>query len=222
LTAAATSVTVDSTTGMTVGDYIGIKQDTGYLYWTTIATIPTSTTLTLTVSITSAAAADNWVYTYTTKIGKPLLIKDARRRDNSGLQDTPLTSYARSEYLAMPNKSQLGDPIAFYYQPNRVSTDFYCYLTPSSSIASTVEFSCYKTVEDFDNSSDDPDFPVEWLECICLNLAKRLALKLGKDPKLIQSLGPMADASYQTLKDWSQDISNSIIVPNLKGTGYSN
>ncbi len=78
LAALATNVTVDSTTGMVVGDYIGIVLSTNDIYWTTIATIPTDTTLTLTEGVSSVASDRANVYTFTNKIYKPMRIISSR------------------------------------------------------------------------------------------------------------------------------------------------
>src|SRR5205085_1814515 len=54
-----TSITVLSTTGMTVGDYIGIVLDDKSLYWTTINLIPSSTSITLTGGLSGQASNTN-------------------------------------------------------------------------------------------------------------------------------------------------------------------
>ncbi len=57
------TITVDSITGMTNGDYIGIELDDGTTQWTTINGVPAGYVVTLTTALTSAAAIDKYVST---------------------------------------------------------------------------------------------------------------------------------------------------------------
>lgn len=63
--ASATSLTVDSTAGIRAGDRVGIELTAGTMYWTSVTSVDSATTLT--VPALPGAASDNaWVYTYTT------------------------------------------------------------------------------------------------------------------------------------------------------------
>lgn len=198
----ATSLNLDSTTGMTVGDYIGIKLDSGALHWTTIVTIPTSTSVTITSGVASACAVDNVVYTYTTRMGKPLHITAARRRDSFGL-DIKVNIDAWDDYFYYPNKSARGTVTCLQYTPY-ISTGVIRLYQAPSRVDEVLQISYFRSIQDFDNSTDDPDFPVEWYATIMWNLAIWLAPGAGKDSK-IATLTTVAEPLYQKLREWSHD-----------------
>lgn len=200
----ATTLTVTSSTGMTAGDYIGVELDSGTLYWTTIVSVASSTSVTITSGLTSAATSGNQVYTYTTRIGKPLHITSATVRDENDFE-RPLQIDAREDYFnTITDKYQEGDVYRLYFQPRLTSTDIYLYQVPNST-KKVIEFSYYKAIEDFDNSSDDPDFPSEFTLCLVVNLAKYLAPGAGKDQKYINTIAPQADDLFTQLKEWSHE-----------------
>src|ERR1019366_8742860 len=65
ISAGASSFTVASASGMTVGDHIGVDQDAGTLYWSTILTI-VGTTITIAGVVVSQASSGAMIYGYTT------------------------------------------------------------------------------------------------------------------------------------------------------------
>jgi hypothetical protein len=169
----ATSITVDSTTGMTVGDYIGIALDSGIRHWTTIATLPGSNVITLTAGLATAAAEDNTVYTYTTRLPRPIEILSIRRVDAEGTEKV-MEIYSRQEYEQIAIKSTASDPSVFYYDQQLTSGELYIWPV-SDSIENRLILTCRRQLDDFDNAADNPDFPPEWYEALVLNLAARLA-----------------------------------------------
>ncbi len=82
--AAASSATTLAlvSTGMTVGDHIGITLDDNTTHWTTIATIPNAASVTIILALASAASSGNSVYTFTSRVGKPLRPDQQTSRDN--------------------------------------------------------------------------------------------------------------------------------------------
>ena len=61
----ATSLTVDSTTGMAVGDTIGVVTDSSGIHFSTITVVGSSTTLTIADAIDDDASDNDRVYTFT-------------------------------------------------------------------------------------------------------------------------------------------------------------
>ena len=102
----ATSLTVDDTTGMAASDNIGIVLDAGTVHWTTIVSVDTSTTLTITSGLASAAATDNNVYTFTSRINRPLRILSCRlvRDFDTNETETPLLALSHEEFFNLPAK----------------------------------------------------------------------------------------------------------------------
>lgn len=221
LVASATSVTVDSTTGMTVGDYIGIVLTSSVVHYTTIATIPTSTTLTLTLGIVTAASNNAEVYTFTTKINKPLRILGCRRAqgiDNgatTSLTEVEMAEIAYQDYMNLPSKTNSGIPNQFAYDPKNTTGILYVWQRPSSGIY-RLNFTSERMIEDLDAVGDNFDFPSEWLEPITWQLSLRLCPAFGKDQKMINSIAPMAQSMLQNLLDWDSEVNSVSLQPDIE------
>lgn len=189
------------TTGMSVGDNIGIQLDTGVLYWTTIASITNSTTVTITSALPSSATAGNYVYSYTNIIDKPLHVTAARRRAYQ--LDQRVNIWARDDYFYIPNKNTQGVVSIAYYKPEILTGEMFLFMAPYD-VKEVLQFSYFSSIQDFDNSLDDPDFPVEWTQTIIWCGACMLAPVYGKYSAL-QALKPIADQMYENLREWSHD-----------------
>ena len=182
----ATSLTVDSITGVLNGDFIGIVLDDNTIHWTTVNGVPAGVTITITTGLASAAASGNRIYAFTTKTERPLRIYSLRRQDFAG-SETPFAydgePMSRREFLALPNKSATGIPVQGWYDPQLTTGKLSLWPTPEDSL-SRVTFTYERTLEDFVNIADNPDFPQEWLSALKWNLAVELApeykIKLDK------------------------------------------
>lgn len=179
--AADTDGTVDLTdaTIASDGDYIGIVLDNDTYHWTTVNGAPSGSTVTLTAAIDGAAASGNTVYVYTSKVDRPLKVIEARRRNSSDI-DTPLRMYSRQEYFDLSNKTTKAKVTQFYYEPKLTNGKLYIWPAPNG-VSDVLKFSYYRPLEDFDTTTDNPDFPQEWLEAMKYNLAVRLAPEYGID-----------------------------------------
>jgi len=218
--ASVTALTVNSTTGMTVGDYIGVVLSDKSLHWTTIATIPTSTTLTLTTGVLTAASDDAIIYTFTNRLAKPLRVLSARRASgidlltSSSLVELPMTSIAYEEYFDLPIKTSSGLPNQFHYNPQLLAGKMYVWPRPADC-NDRIHFTYERILEDLDNASDNFDFPQEWLECLTYQLAVRLGPAFGKDQRTGQILAPMASNLLGELMDWDSEITSVSLMPDL-------
>jgi len=174
-----TVLSVTSSTGMTAADYVGIVLDNDTIHWTTIVSVDSSTQITITLALASAAASGNNVYSYTTKINKPLDIVNARLRLMSTSIDIDLTKIDYDEYFRMPNKiTNGGTTISWMFHRLNLISKFYVYPIPINS-THTINFSYFKPIEDFDSAGDTPDFPAEWYDYFVLALAIRLSPSYG-------------------------------------------
>lgn len=218
----ATTITCKTVTGMSNSDNIGIQLDNNTLFWTTISSINTSTlVVTLTAGITSAASSGNQVYTYTTQMARPLSIQDARLRDKNGF-DRPILIKPRHDYFIIPQKTLAGTPTVLYYSPQLSVGTVYLWPTPND-VSQRIEFTYLRTIQDFDNSSDNPDLPQEWIEAIVYNLAVRIAPAYGfnlttqgitGNPDLVR----MASQFLEDMKAWDAEQPFVSIVPNYRYT----
>lgn len=175
--AAATDIVVTSATGFVVGYNIGVYLDDNSIHWSTIAVIA-STTITLNDALPSAAASGNAVYVYETKINRPENIQNAQSTLASD-SDIPMVSLSRDTYYAIPVKDTVGRPNQFYYDKQLSSGKMSVWPVPNDS-SNKIEFSFISQLFDFDTATDDPDFPVEWLQPLILGVAYRLCRKYGR------------------------------------------
>ena len=174
-----TTLTVTSTTGMSTNDFIGVVLDDNTLFWATVNTVISSTSVSINNALLVAASSGNYIFSYTTKITRPLFILAARRFLVSSNQEIPMIVYSHEEYYELPNKTSSGASTTVNYDPQLGSGIFKLWQTPSN-IANLIKFTYGKSIEDFDSLSDYSDFPQEWLEAIVLNLATKLAYHYGK------------------------------------------
>lgn len=171
----ATSLTVDSTTGMAASDRIGIELDDGTRDWTTIVSVDSSTTLTITTGLTSAAAVDNSVYTYTTRPQRPLRVLHARRR--VGSNDIPVDVISHEDYHDEVNKSSAGTLTELYYKPTLTSGRLFVWQIPG--IDEPIGLTVAKPLLDVNETSETLEVPIEWEETVVYNLAARLSPAWG-------------------------------------------
>lgn len=169
------SIVVTSSTNMNISDVIGVVQDNNIIGWTTISSI-TGTSIGLNSSITSSSSG-NAVYSYTTQLPRVLSIQSCRLRDNSGF-DKMMEIKPREDYMRIPQKNISGDPIILYYSPQLTQGQVYIWPTPSN-VNKRIELTYLREIQDFVSTSDNPDLPQEWLECLTFNLAVRLAPAYG-------------------------------------------
>lgn len=210
----AASITVDSVTGMTTGDNIGVVLSDKTIHWTTIQSIA-SLTITLTTALIGAASDNALVYTYTTNPGKPLRILDCRKRTVSGTQimDLPLVSIGYQDIHQFPVKYAGTSPTQWSYKPGNTYGTLYLWPCPSDG-SERLMVTYERVLEDLDNTSDNFDFPAEWLEPITYQLALRIARPFGK-ASAINDILPLAESMLNNLLDWDSEVSSIQMYPEV-------
>lgn len=211
---AAASVSLTSATGFVTGDKIGIVLDDGTIQWTT-ATM-SGTTATLGATLTSTATNGNVVFGYTSRIVRPLrVVKDSIYRRDISNNDTPAGLIGKTDYDLLTNKGNSGKIIQVAYQPLLTSGRLWVWQTADLS-TDVLRFTVERPVQDFDATTDNPDFPIEASEALYKNLAVLLAPGNGASAELAW-LKPLAD---QALDDWLDgDVENASVKfqPDLRG-----
>ena len=209
-----TVLSVTSSTGMTAADIVLIELTDGTYEDTTIVSVDSALQITITDALTSAAASGNNVYSYTTAMGRPLEISSIRLHSDSGY-DRILNSISRSEYFGLPDKTSQGQPVSYYYDP-QLSTGTLRLWPAPDAIDYSLKLTYSRSIEDFDTSSNTPDFPPEWLEALTYNLAVRLAPMFGKDQKAIQMIAPMALQMLEEIKMWDNENGSLSVTPDRR------
>ncbi len=176
-----TTMEVDSTTGMTAADNVGVVTDDGTIHWTTIASVTDSDTFELTTGLDSAAAIDNHIYYYTNKIDRPNEVISVWRRVWDDKNDVEVIRISKDEYYTLSDKNVEGTPVNCYYDPQLTNSVLYNWTTADSIFASNSVFviNVKKPFDDLDSASDDFEFPQEWYEAILEGLKKRIAKHVG-------------------------------------------
>ena len=216
-TASATTLVVDTTTGMIATDNIGIVLDDDSIDWTTIVSVDSSTALTITAGLTSASAVKNNIYTYTTRAVKPLRIHSMRRiqgvtTTTVSSSTVPMIKLSHQDYFDLPNKDTPGTSSHFYYNPRK--TDGTVHLWPRPNDPEIYfEFTFGRPLEDVDTSTDNIDLPTEWLETATYQLCLRMAPAFGKDAKVQPLIAPMAVSMLEDLLNWDSEVVSLYLIP---------
>lgn len=200
-----TALSVTSSSGMTINDYVGIILADGTVHWSTITNVNSSVLITINNALTGNASSGARVYTYTTIAQPPVRIEWAVRRDSSNI-DIELNALSRKDYDTLSNKNIAGDPISYYYDPKVGNGTLYVYQTPND--ANTILRITYRRqIQDIDIVTQTMDFPIEWEECIVYSLALRLASLggIGMDDPIYMKVQMMATDILQGLTAHDQD-----------------
>jgi len=203
------TIDVDSITGITDGDYIGIELDDNTVQWTTINGSPSGDTITLTDILTGASAIDNHVYTYTSKIQRPLKVIEARHIAADG-NSIDLLPISRQEYMNLPDKTTTGTVNQFFYDAQLDNGVLYLWPT-CSNVQETVQMTLKYPIMDFDASTDNGEFPVEWMDAVVLNLAIRIGIKIGVTPD--QNLMALAAEAKFHVKSFDVEKTSMFLQP---------
>ena len=172
-----TTITVTSVDDMTASDYIGIKLSDGTMHWTTIGSIA-SLVVTIDTALPSAMDSGSTVFFYTTKANRPMKISNVVVTDSIADRDIPIWMISRQEYIELPDKTSDGVVNSIYYDP-QITLGILHVWPETNSVDKYLKVWVQRTLEDFDASSDNPDFPQEWFLPIAFNLSALSCTKYG-------------------------------------------
>lgn len=215
---ADTTITVASVTGMAVSDYIGIVLDDKTTHWTTISAINTGTkviTLTSAISGDDAASANN-VYTFTTKITKPLEVRSMWRSDGNLAAETTIQMDPLTHETLRSHSSRVtrGTSIYYSYQPLKTSGVLEIYMTPEDS-KQFLRLTTSRMLNDTGSASEYLDIPSEWLQCIIYTVATNLAPDYGKEQLAATVLGPAAQQKLLNAMMWDVEGNTVQFMPGV-------
>ena len=111
---------------------------------------------------------------------KAIKITDAVFRDSDDT-DFPMFALSRDEYWRLSDKTTSSSlPTQYYFDPERTSSSISIWPVPDSTAATgTIELTYQRQIEDITNTTNEIDFPAEWLDAITYQLALRLAPRYG-------------------------------------------
>jgi len=208
----ATALSVDSTTGMTVGDFIGVKLDDNSIHWDTIQN---TSPLTITNGLASAAASGKKVYAYTTKAGRPQKLLYAFRRDVND-HDTEIDLIGESEYQRQSNKGSSGPPTEIWYRPTIGTGTLHVWPVDGGSTWDKLVLIAQSLPDDFDVAGNNPQFPIEWANTLVWNLAAELGPEYGIQDKEQAKLFRVAEFKLNELLDYDSENANVIFALDVR------
>lgn len=166
-----TEIAVDSITGISDGDHIGIQLDDSTMQWTTVNGAPAAT-ISLDDALTDDVSVGAVVYAYTTGIPRPIDITEARLVIDGG-SETVLTVLTRNEYMSISDKDSTGKANSVYYHPT-LDTGTLNVWCAAATVADHIKATARMPFDDFDAGSNNADFPVECLRALKWNLADEI------------------------------------------------
>lgn len=170
----SSTLVLDSSTGLTIGDHIGVDIG-GDLFWTTILTVTPS--ITVAAPLTADAQAGAVVYSYTTVSTQPVVIEAVVLRDTDN-SDTPLRFLEQQDYDLLPSKTDnlsAADPAAVYHEFQLGTSYLYTDTWGSVDMTKYLVITYMEAIQDFNNPLDTPEYPQEWFLALCWGLAEQIA-----------------------------------------------
>lgn len=133
------------------------------------------------VSLTNGTSSYRIGIGQTVNTPKPLKVIQAFNHNLDSNVDVPMRIITHQEYNMLGNKTSSGNPIQVYYEPQNTYGDLYVFPVPTSTEAAdnVITLIYQRPFEDFDISTDTPDFPQEWYDALAYGLACRLAPEYG-------------------------------------------
>ena len=217
----ANTILVDSTAGMKglidsgTADFIGVELDDGTRQWTTIENVNSPTSLQITAVLTDDVAIDNTVFTFSNLIERPLRIESARRATIGTDSDIELNKWARQEYFAQVDKASTGVPTNFYYQPLLDNGEVFIWQT-ANNVNQVLKFTYQRSIENFDSSANNPDFPIEWADPLVWGLAARIGFEYQTPLVKMQMIKANADEFLDDILGWDEETTSLNIQPSFR------
>ena len=175
VTATSDTTTEPGTTiTATAADIIGIEQDDGTIFWTTVSSISAGDTITVAAGLDVAASVGNYVWWFTARAQRFPVIEAAVLRDENR-NDMELVVYTdpRQYDIGVPEKYADGQPTSILVEPLRITTRVTLDLQPTDVTSQLVMTVLYPS-EDYDTTSDDIAFPQEAFRFLAWELAYEL------------------------------------------------
>lgn len=203
--AAGNTVIVTATAGIKVNDNVGVVLDAGTIYWNTVNAVNNTTnTITMNGSIPSPASSGQSVFSFTNRIDRPLHLTNARYYTAGGAE-RPIKILGRTEFMYLPVKANTGAITQVFYAPGVSDSTLYTWQCAFTS-NDCIKYSYIRRIDDFVLSTDNPDLPQEWLECITYNLAVRIAPAFGiATAKLNPDITAVAQQSLTDMALWDSE-----------------
>lgn len=145
---------------------------------------------------------------------KPLKIyPDAVRMQQADTYELPITMISSDEYSLLPDKTSQGTPVQIAYTPKVDKTEIFLW-PPTDDVENVLLFRCQMPIDIFNATTDEQDFPGEWLRYLAWGLAAELAPVYGLKLDRQMFLEQKAARLLMDALEWDQDNSSYFVQPN--------
>ena len=209
----ASTITVEDATDISTGDFIGIYNTNAELQWTFVDGAPVSNVVTLFATLDFDVDEGSVVYNYpaTNTANRPMLVLEAYNQIFNATA-IPLDLISRVDYYELTNRTTGGVINQVYYDP-QIGTGANLFVWPTGDDERNfLELLTQRTLEDFDSSVDNPDYPQEWYMPLATNLARALAPKYGTPQMDYSRLMQQAREWYTMAKGFDSEIGTSMYI----------
>lgn len=177
VSAGDTVVTLTDASAIASSDIIGFYIPSGkYFGWKTVVSV-SGNDVTVDDDFNNNLDAGTVVFSYTSRIAKPLKISDGMLQVGTNSQ-TAMTKLSQSEYVNVAQANTSSNPTQFFYKPKIDTGELFIYPMVDDE-QKYLNFIIEKPHDDFDASSDTAPTPNEYYDVIIYSLAERLAFQYG-------------------------------------------
>ena len=162
-------------------------------------------------SITSAAASST-IAGLTTN--RPMKIIQSFIRDGQG-NDQDLSIEARYDYNNLGDKTSSGQPNQLFYDPQLNNGLITLYNIPSDNLSS-IHLVTKRQVQDFNLSTDNPDFPQEAYQSLKWLLMDEIALEYEASAQTLQIVAAKAKMYLTEMVDFEEENASVTFSPNQR------
>jgi len=159
-------------------------------------------------------------------IQAPLKITQAFSRDNISNTDIPMNIYTQYNYNLLSTKVNQGYPVHFWYQPGNQTGTITIWPAPDQYTATnrSIYFVYQRAFDQFNASTDTPDFPQVWIEPLIYSLAHRLGPEYGLPLSELDKLNETANALITNALSFGTEEGSIFIQPDwvVMGMGQNN
>ncbi len=142
---------------------------------------------------------------------RPLRILQAFLRFSTG-NDVELTIVGRSDYNTLGLKTAQGTPNQLFYDPQLTNGIVTLYNIPQDAL-SELHVVIQRQIQDFNLSTDNPDFPQEAYQMLKWSLADELSLEYGAKAHIVQMVAAKAKAYRDAFMGFEQEQTSVFFYP---------
>jgi len=192
---AGTVIPCSTTSGMTLGDFVGVELSTNVRQWSTISVITPGVSITIADPLTAAINSGATIYTYATKIDRPVRVLGARGATQQIGSEQDLIQETRESYYKIVNKTDVSSDInSWYYSPQLTNGKMLVWQAPRNC-NQLIRFTFVKPQYVNQDQSEDVLIPAEWFLAFKWAVAYELGVTYAIDPNRLISIAQKAQDS---------------------------